>query len=83
MTAVTLTPELERAVEEAARNCGLTVEAVVLDALRKQFLPAALPAEVEDALSEWEQMMQAAAAQIAAVSDGEQAGLAALEKERV
>ena len=83
MTMVILPPELEDAVEEAARDRGLTVEAVVLDVLRKQFLPAAQTAESEDALSEWEQMMQAAAAQIAAVSDGEQAGLAALEKERV
>lgn len=83
MTTVILPPELEDAVEEAARGRGLTVEAIVLDVLRKQFLPAAQTVEAEDALSEWEQMMQAAAAQIAAVSDGEQAGLAALEKERV
>lgn len=82
MTTVTLTPELEQAVGAAARERGLAAEAVVLDALREKFLPVAPSVEAEDALGEWEQMMQAAAAQIAAVSDGEQAGLAALEKEQ-
>ena len=80
---LTLTPELEQAVEEAARERGLTVKAVVLETLREKFLPVTPSFAADDALSEWEQMMQDAAAQIAAVSDGEQAGLAALEKERV
>jgi len=82
MTSVTLTPELEHAVEAAARERGLTAGAVVLDALREKFLPAVQATDTGDALDEWEQMMQSAAAQIAAVSDGEHAGLAALEKER-
>ena len=82
MTTVTLTPEMERAVAETARERGLTAEAVVLETLREKFLPVPQVADAGNALSEWEQMMQAAAAQIAAVSDGEQAGLAALEKER-
>lgn len=78
---VTLTPELERAVEEAARKRGLPAGTVVLEALREKFLPAAQVADTGDALDEWEQMMQNAAAQIAAASDGEHAGLATLEKE--
>ncbi len=78
---VTLTLELEHAVAETARERGVSAEAVVLDALREKFLPVSPSVEAEDALDEWEQMMQAAAAQIAAVSDGEHAGLAALEKE--
>ena len=80
---VTLTPELEDAVEDAARERGLTAEAIVLDVLRKQFLPAAQSVAAADALDEWEQMMLDAAAQIAAAQDGEHAGLAALEKEQV
>ncbi len=83
MTTVTLTPEMEQAVEEAARERGLTAEAVVLETLRERFLPVVESVAAEDTLDEWEQMMQDAAAQIAAVSDGEHAGLAALEKERV
>ncbi len=79
---VTLTRELEDAITEAARGRGLSAEAVVLGALREKFLPVAQAADAGDALGEWEQMMQAAAAQIAAVSDGEHAGLAALEQER-
>ncbi len=79
---VTLTPELEQAVEEAARGRGLSAETVVLETLREKFLPAAQAMDTGDAMGEWEQMMQEAAAQIAAVSDGEHAGLAALEKER-
>ncbi len=81
MTTVTLTPELENVIAEMARERGLTAEAVVLETLREKFLPVSQAADAGDALSEWEQMMQAAAAQIAAVSDGEHAGLAALEKE--
>ena len=77
---VTLTPELEQAVVETARKRGVSAEAVVLDTLREKFLPVSQAADTGDALSEWEQMMQDAAAQIAAVSDGEHAGLAALEK---
>lgn len=79
---VKLTPELERAVEAAAGERGLTAEAVVLETLREKFLPVLPAVDAGDALGEWEQMMQAAAAQIAAVSDGEHAGLAAFEKER-
>ena len=78
---LTLTPELEQAISDAARGRGLAAEAVVLETLRERFLPASPAADTGDALSEWEQMMQDAAAQIAAVSDGEHAGLAALEKE--
>lgn len=81
MTTVTLTPELERAVAEAAQKRGLPAEEVVLETLREKFLPAAQDADADDALGEWEQMMQGAAAQIAAASDGEHAGLATLEKE--
>lgn len=80
---VTLTPELEQAIMRAARGRGLSAEAVVLETLQEKFLPVPQSMAAEDALGEWEQMMQAAATQIAAVSDGEQAGLAALEKERV
>ena len=80
MTTVTLTPELEDAITKAARGRGVSAEAVVLETLREKFLPVAQTIDTADALSEWEQMMQTAAAQIAAVSDGEHAGLAALEK---
>lgn len=67
---------------EAAQKRGLLAGTVVLETLREKFLPAAQVADTGDALDKWEQMMQGAAAQIAAVSDGEHAGLAALEKER-
>lgn len=80
MITVTLTLDLGRVVAKTAQKRGLTAEAVVLDALREKFLPMSQAEDTGDALSEWEQMMQTAAAQIAAVSDGEHAGLAALEK---
>jgi len=80
MTTVTLTLELEHAVAETAREHGLSMEEVVLETLREKFLPVAQAVDTGDALGEWEQRMQAAAAQIAAVSDGEHAGLAALEQ---
>ncbi len=79
---ITLTSELERAVAEAAQKRSSTAEAVVLETLREKFLPMPEAAGAGDALSEWEQRMQSAAAQIAAGSDGEHAGLAAIEKER-
>ena len=82
MMTLTLTLELEQAISEAARERGVMAEAVVLETLREKFLPIMPSVDVADALSEWEQMMQDAAAQIAAVSDGEHAGLAALEQER-
>ena len=81
MTTVTLTPELEQVIVGMAQERGLSAEAVVLETLGKHFLPAPQSMAAEDTLDEWEQMMQDAAAQIAAVSDGEHAGLAALEKE--
>ncbi len=80
---ITLTSELEQAIAKAAQKRGLSAEAVALETLRDKFLPVSQAAGIGDALSEWEQMMQDAAAQIAVVSDGEHAGLAALEKERV
>ena len=80
---ITLTPELEQAVAEDARQRGIAPEDAALTALHERFLPVSpVAADTGDALSEWEQMMQDAAAQIAAVSDGEHAGLAALEKEK-
>ncbi len=79
---VTLTADLEQAVAEDARKRGIAPEDAALNALREKFLPVLPSVDAGDALSEWEQMMQDAAAQIAAVSDGEHAGLAALEKEK-
>ncbi len=78
---LTLTPELERAVEETARKGGLTAEAVVLETLREKFLPAPQSINTGDALDEWEQMMRGAAAQLAEVPGSEHAGLAEFEKE--
>ena len=49
MTTVTLTPELERAVNEAAQGRGLTAEAVVLETLREKFLPVMQAAGADDA----------------------------------
>ena len=80
MMTVTLTQDLEDAIAEAAQKRSLTAEAVILETLREKFLSTAQSLDTEDALGEWEQMMQTAAAQIAAISDGEHAGLAALEK---
>ena len=83
MMTITLTPELEQAVAEDARKRGIAPEDAAMNALRERFLPVSPAADTGDALSEWEQMMRDAAAQIAAVSDGEHAGLAALDKEQL
>jgi hypothetical protein len=54
---ITLTPELEAALTEQARQRGVTPESLALDALRERFLPA-------DALQprdEWERGLLEAA----------------------
>ena len=51
---ITLTPELEAALNEAARRQGITPEAVALAALRERFLPAASDLQPRD---EWERTL--------------------------
>ncbi len=65
---ITLTPELEAAIGEAARERGLTAEEVVLETLRGKFLPAPAVLGDGDHLSEWEQQISAAALQVEAVT---------------
>jgi hypothetical protein len=48
---ITLEPELEDAVNQAARCRGIAPELLVLDALRQRFLHSAAPAVPHD---EWE-----------------------------
>lgn len=55
---ITLDPELEAAVNEAARRQGVSPEAVVLNALRQRFLGKAPADEPRD---EWERRLRDAA----------------------
>lgn len=55
---ITLTPQLEAVLSEQARQRGIAPEALALDALRKQFLPASDPMEPRD---EWERRLLEAA----------------------
>jgi len=48
---INLTPELESALAEQARQRGVASEVLALDALRERFLPKVLPLEPRD---EWE-----------------------------
>jgi hypothetical protein len=48
---ITLEPELEAALNQAARRRGVAPELLVLDALRQRFLHSAAPAGPHD---EWE-----------------------------
>ena len=54
---ITLTPDLEKAIAEQARQQGTTVESLALQALREQFLtlPAVQPRD------EWENRLLGAA----------------------
>ena len=51
---ITLSPELEAALGEAARRQGLTPEVVALNALRERFLGATPPVQPQD---EWERRL--------------------------
>ena len=53
---ITPDPQLEAALAAAARECGVTPEALALDALRQKFLPRPLPFEPQD---EWERRLLA------------------------
>jgi hypothetical protein len=55
---ITLTPELETALEEAARRGGTSVEALAIDALRERFLRRHISLEPRD---EWERRLLAIA----------------------
>jgi hypothetical protein len=54
---ITLPPQLESALAEQARRRGVAPEALALDVLRRQLLPAAPPAPAD----EWERRLFAAA----------------------
>lgn len=51
---ITLGPELEAALKQAALSRGVAPELLVLDALRQRFLPIAAPAVPSD---EWERRL--------------------------
>jgi hypothetical protein len=51
---ITVSPELETALNKAAQQQGTTPEAVALAALRERFLPAAYDFEPRD---EWERTL--------------------------
>jgi len=53
-----LTPELEAAISEQARQRGVAAETLALDALRQRFLPKQLPIEPRD---DWERGLLEAA----------------------
>lgn len=74
MMTVTLTADLEQAIEEEARRRGVTPEDAALTALRERFLPEMPFGGTEDNLSEWELEISAAAVQV-------EAATAALRKE--
>ena len=48
MTQITLTPELEKAIEERAKAKGTTTEALALDGLRGRFLPPVKSADPKE-----------------------------------
>jgi hypothetical protein len=51
---ITLTPQLEAALSDQARQRGVAPEVLALDALREHFLPASDPLEPRD---EWERRL--------------------------
>jgi hypothetical protein len=53
-----LTPELEAALNEQARQRGIAPEALALKVLRERFLPTVRPVEPQD---EWERRLFGAA----------------------
>lgn len=53
---ITPDPQLEAALTAAARQRGISVEEVTLEALRQKFLPRPLPFEPRD---EWERRLLA------------------------
>jgi hypothetical protein len=55
---ITLGPELEAALNEAARRQGVAPDVLALKALRERFLPPAAPIQPQD---EWERGLLAAA----------------------
>jgi hypothetical protein len=55
---VNLTPQLETALTEQARQRGVTPEILALEALRDRFLPKAPPVEPRD---DWERTLFGAA----------------------
>jgi hypothetical protein len=55
---ISLTPQLEAALSEQARQRGVTPEILALNALRDRFLPKAPTIEPQD---EWERTLFAAA----------------------
>jgi hypothetical protein len=55
---ITLTPQLEAAIGEQARQRGLAPEILALEALRERFLPDKPPIEPRD---DWERGLLAAA----------------------
>jgi hypothetical protein len=55
---ITLSPELEAALNEVARRQGIAPEVLALDALRERFLVPSRPVQPQD---EWERRLLAAA----------------------
>jgi hypothetical protein len=51
---ITIGPDLEAALREAARRKGVDAEALALDALRERFLTPASPIQPQD---EWERRL--------------------------
>ncbi len=56
---ITLTPELEAALNERARQQGIAPDVLALDALRERFLP--LPTTLLEPRDEWERGLREAA----------------------
>jgi hypothetical protein len=55
---INLGPQLEAALTEQARRCGVAPEVLALEGLRERFLPKVPPVEPRD---EWERKLFAAA----------------------
>jgi hypothetical protein len=55
---INVTPQLEAALNEQARQRGVTPEILVLDALQDRFLPKVAPVEPQD---DWERRLFEAA----------------------
>lgn len=53
-----LTPQLEAALSQQARSCGVAPEVLALDVLRERFLPSVPPVEPQD---DWERKLFGAA----------------------